>query len=220
MTDFVSEEDKKKAEEWKKEQDKKKVELTVSVDNSTTAEVMKENAELRQKVLTGEKSVNEKLGEQIKTELKNKYEQLGLQCPKLETEEDMTNAVEIFKQLQERHRFPESPPSGSAPLSPEQYGKGSERGFENYEQMVDFLRFQEKSSDKMVSNEATEILNALMGKALKRVFREDRKMPDYEEPLPELKQVGNLKVRSNSEDDPFNQKRIFRDKQKAQKGET
>lgn len=192
----------------------KKLKIEVETNSQAVRELAQENAELKAQVVSGKLEI----AKDVTDALVQKYADFGLSAPRLDSKEDFDNAIEILKKLKEvKHESP----SGSAPLPSSYYEsiKPTKKGYSTYEEMVDDLRFREKSSDRMVSAEAHEILNALLGKSLKKVAKEDRKMPDYQEELPELKDYGNLKVRANSEDDPFHQKELFRKRQKAQKGE-
>jgi hypothetical protein len=118
--------------------------------------------------------------EDVRAKLIGDYEKEGLILTEEEimTREQFNGKLHNLKIIREKGR---KPPAGSVPLSERQMGQESEEGFDTYEQMIDFLRDAENSSDKEKQKEATMILEKLYLKMLESQENTGKPYKSHEE---------------------------------------
>ena len=142
--------------------ERKQLDIKIEADSGVLRELATENAELRKKV----EQTDVEIANAVREKLRLKFLDNGLDAPRLETKEDMDNATQILKELQ--NRKPRESPSGSAPLEGQyasMQGSGNQQGFETREAMIDALRFQEKFGETdEIKKDATNILNQIFRK--------------------------------------------------------
>jgi hypothetical protein len=189
------------------EEEKKKKQF-----NLTNLEDMKKAEEIARKareVLEG-KSSDEKIANEVRKTITDRYIALGHTPPNLETKEDIESATEILKSLQDKekqiHRLQDQipAPSGSAPLSG-QYSNVI--GWCSTEAMIKDLRKRAKSGD----SEADIILSKLWHKtvrAMKERNSTELPFPTEPEPIGDNATAKEIEVPINAPPNPNEQSEL------------
>jgi hypothetical protein len=147
------------------ESEKKEKRLNIVVDDTAMKEMAQEIAqkkvenEFLTKGLEGAEEA-QKFFDETKQRLAQDYAKLGLTLPDVQTKADLDSAIQNLVQLrQEKAGSPSGTPNT---LNERQYGIQDEtdlkkKKFDSHEQMIEFLREQEKAGDP----EAKAVLNEL-----------------------------------------------------------
>jgi hypothetical protein len=144
----------------------KQLDIKIEADAGVLKELATENAELRAKVKDESADADRELAQGVRDSVIEKFGKYGLECPPLDSKENLANAVEIIKKIEnlaiEKVRNEDSTISeGSAPLNEAQYGHSVSQGFSTPEAMLNDLYERQRQNDP----EAKRILDALWEKA-------------------------------------------------------
>jgi hypothetical protein len=184
----------KRFEDEKKK--KKSFDLTDPEQARKLEEIARKSAELAE----GKKNPDEKIADEVRRTITERYVALGHTAPTLETREDIEGAVEILKAFEDKEKQITrlqnqiTPPSGSAPLNDFQRGKSPE-AYETVEDMIKDLRKREKEGDAS----ASVILKKLFEKTVQGMKeRHDTELPFPTQPEPIDANVKALEVPINA----------------------
>jgi hypothetical protein len=133
----------------------------------------KSEREIEKKLDSAE--IGKELFEDMMSKLRDAYTLEGLAVPKIETKEDLQNAVQNLEQFQNRGK--RDAPAGTAPLNRAQITGGVDsEGFYSQEELIEHLREESRSGNR----EAQKILDQMFLKTLKGMKESERGVKTYE----------------------------------------
>lgn len=117
--------------------------IVVTVDSAQMKSLIEQNEILTKKLEKAEQG--EQLFDNIKNKLTESYQNAGLPEPHVESIEDLNNAVETLKRVNE-NKTPKHIPSGCVPLET-QYNSSNPQVFDSQEALIDNLRDRASASN-------------------------------------------------------------------------
>ncbi len=137
-----------------------------------------------------------KLFEGMKKKAQEMYEEKGLNAPKIDNEEALTQAIENISRIEAFEQKSEGG-SGSAPLNRAQItgGMPQKEGFESYEAMIDHLRDLEKVGNAQERKYAKEVIQRLTYNSLKKLKQEGKPVVYEDKDFEILKKITENKRR-------------------------
>lgn len=181
----------------KLQQDTKKLDIRVEVENKTQEQLKEYNEELKKKLeeIEAEKEdYKAKLEILAERELEARMSKLGI--PEHEKDYYRQNP-EKLKDFAKGLQYGKSlPPSPNVPLNEQQFGLEAQKGFSSVEEMIIALRNAEREGDA----QAKEILNKLMQKTMLGIQKGEKGLGLIEpQNQPSLKEITRKKRRKVSD---------------------